>query len=176
MEIVLYPDPFLRRRAEPLTRIDESVRERVRRMFELMYEANGVGLAAPQVGWGVRLFVTNVTGEPDPDEERVFVNPEVRKVDDAETANEEEVDVEGCLSIPGVQGRVSRLRRVIVTALDLDGNEFEAEAVDLDARVIQHETDHLDGILFLSKLNTTDRLKVAKKLKKLEKEYKQARG
>lgn len=172
MQLVYYPDPFLRRKAEPLTHIDDEVRRKVDEMFEIMYAEGGVGLAAPQVGWGVRLFVLNVTGEPDPDEERVYVNPKVFPVDE----DMESVAEEGCLSIPGACGKVTRNERVAVRALDLNGNELEEHAEDLHARVIQHEFDHLDGILFISRLSVTDRLLVGKTLKKLEKEYKEAKS
>jgi len=172
MQLVYYPDPFLRRKAEPLTHIDDEVRRKVDEMFEIMYAEGGVGLAAPQVGWGVRLFVLNVTGEPDPDEERVYVNPKVFPVDE----DMESVAEEGCLSIPGACGKVTRNERVGVRALDLNGNELEEHAEDLHARVIQHEFDHLDGILFISRLSVTDRLLVGKTLKKLEKEYKEAKS
>ena len=128
-----------------------------------------MGLAAPQVGWGVRLFVLNVTGESDPDEERVYINPKVVLLEDDEP---DPVAEEGCLSIPGTRGKVSRKEKVTVRALGLDGNEFEEDADDLHARVIQHEFDHLDGILFISRLGVTDRLLIGKSLKKLEKEYK----
>jgi peptide deformylase len=173
MELVLYPDPILRRVAKPLTRVDDEVRARVAEMFEIMYANRGVGLAAPQVGWSERLFVVNVTGEPDPRFERVYINPEVTV---PPGGVEELTDDEGCLSIPGVHGRVARHQRVVVRALDLAAQRFEEEVCDLDARVVQHELDHLDGILFITRLGTTDRMQSAKTLKELEKEYKRRRA
>ncbi len=168
MELVLYPDPILRQVAKPITRVDEEVRTRVAQMFETMYANSGVGLAAPQVGWSERLFIINVTGEPDPEFERVFINPELTVSGDGV----EESDEEGCLSIPGVHGRVARHQCVVVRALDLDAQRFEEEVSDLDARVVQHELDHLDGILFITRLGTSDRMQSAKTLKQLEKDYK----
>lgn len=166
MQLVLYPAPVLRRRAEPLSGFDDDVRSRVREMFELMYREKGVGLAAPQVGWSARLFVMNPAGEPDPEEERVFVHPEVVQ------AEGEVLDEEGCLSIPEVRGKVKRNRRVVLRALDLNGVPFEETLEDLEARVVQHELDHLDGILFVSRLSASDRLRAGRQLKKLEKDYK----
>lgn len=167
MEIVLYPNPVLRRRADPLERVDDSVRERVRDMFSLMYEDRGVGLAAPQVGWSVRLFVMNPSGEPDPLLERVYVNPKIL------SSEGEVTDEEGCLSIPGVRGKVSRRARLVLSALDLDGRPFEETLDDLPARVVQHENDHLDGILFITRLSTFEKMQASKVLKKLEREYKE---
>ena len=162
MELIYYPDPILKRRAQPLQAITEEVRSRVKEMFGILYKEKGIGLAAPQVGWGVRLFVANPSAEGDPLEERVYINPRI-------TAAEGEVrEEEGCLSIPEVRGLVTRSRWVKVTAQDLSGKVFEEEASDLKARIVQHELDHLDGILFISRLSATDRLLINKALKKLE--------
>ena len=170
MELVFYPDPILRRVAKPITRIDDDVRSKVAQMFEIMYAERGVGLAAPQVGWSARLFVVNVTGEPDPEAERVYINPEISLPPDGVA---EESDEEGCLSIPGVRGNVARHRRVIVSALDLNAQEFEDDVRDVDARVVQHEFDHLDGILFITRFSLTARMQSAKALKQLEKDYRE---
>lgn len=165
LEIVHYPDPVLRRRAALVQKIDDEFRERVQEMFSVLYKEKGVGLAAPQVGWSARLFIVNTTGEPDPREERVYVNPRILDADGEVRAEE------GCLSIPDIRGVVSRSRKVRVRAQDLHGNFFEEDAVDLGARAIQHELDHLDGILFISRLSATDRFLISRSLKKLEKEY-----
>ncbi len=170
MELVFYPDPILRRVAKPITRIDDDVRSKVAQMFEIMYAERGVGLAAPQVGWSARLFVVNVTGEPDPEAERVYINPGISIPPDGVA---EESDEEGCLSIPGVRGNVARHLRVIVSALDLNAQEFEDDVRDVDARVVQHEFDHLDGILFITRLSLTARMQSAKALKQLEKDYRE---
>ena len=170
MEIVLYPHPILRKRALSLGAVDETVRMRAREMFEIMYAEKGVGLAAPQVGWSVRLFVVNTTGEPDPAAERVYVNPELSL---PPGPVEEDSDEEGCLSIPGVRGKVTRHKRLVVRALNLEGIAIEEDVSDLHARVVQHELDHLDGILFITRLSASDRILAGKVLKKLEKEYKE---
>ena len=170
MELVLYPDPILRKVTQPITRVDDDVRSKVAQMFEIMYAERGVGLAAPQVGWSARLFVVNATGEPDPEAERVYINPEISIPPDGVA---EESDEEGCLSIPGVRGNVVRHHRVIVSALDLSAQEFEEDVRDLDARVVQHEFDHLDGILFITRLSLTARMQWAKALKQLEKDYRE---
>ena len=171
MQLVLYPDPVLRRRAAPVETIDDSIRDRVREMFEIMYDERGVGLAAPQVGWSARLFVVNTSAEPDePELERVYINPEVSRPSDDD--GETDTDEEGCLSIPGVRGKVTRPQRIVVRALDLEGRPFEEDLTDLHARVVQHEFDHLDGILFISRLSTTERLLAKKVLKQLERDYK----
>jgi peptide deformylase len=167
-ELVLYPNPVLKKRAQPLQHVDAEVRERVADMFQVMYRERGVGLAAPQVGWSVRLFVMNSTGEPDPEAERVFVNPEVVR------AEGEVLEEEGCLSIPKVRGKVLRSERVVLRARDLDGVPVEAELDDLEARCVQHEIDHLDGILFTSRLSPSEKLRVSRELKKLEKEYRKS--
>jgi peptide deformylase len=119
------------------------------------------------VGWSVRLFVVNTTGEPDPAEEAVYLNPEILSAEGAV------VDEEGCLSIPGVKGKVERKARVVVRAQGLDGAVFEETAEDLRARVIQHELDHLDGILFVQRLGASDKLLAGKVLKELEREYRE---
>ena len=170
MELVLYPDPVLRRRAAPIQAVDDEVRRKAREMFDIMYREKGVGLAAPQVGWSVRLFVVNALPGSDPAGEKVYINPELEappgSVDDM-------VDEEGCLSIPGVRGNVARHRQIRVRAMGLDGQPFGEELEDLGARVFQHELDHLDGILFITRLNTTERMLAGKSLKKLEKEHKE---
>ncbi len=172
MEIVNYPDPILRRQAVPLTHLDQDTRRQVAAMFELMYAHRGVGLAAPQVGWSVRLFVVNPSGEPDPELERVYINPQVV----TDPAGEQDVEEEGCLSIPGVHGRVRRHTKVHIKALDLNAQPFEEDLTDLPARIVQHENDHLDGILFISRLSPGERLQLGKALKKLEAEYRDRRA
>jgi peptide deformylase len=166
MELVLYPDPILRKRAQPISGVDPDVQERARAMFEVMYRERGVGLAAPQVAWGARIFVINTKGEPDPAEERVYINPEI-VLAEGETSDEE-----GCLSIPGVRGKVVRSERVVVRALDLGWRSFEEDVTGLHARAIQHELDHLDGILFITRLSASDRMSAGKVLRQLEKDFK----
>jgi peptide deformylase len=165
MDLVLYPDPILRKRAASLQRIDAAVRANVRGMFEVMYREHGIGLAAPQVSWSARLFVLNLTGDPEQGEERVYVNPCIVR------HQGEVVEEEGCLSIPDVRAKVARHQRVVVQAQDLEGALFEEEIEDLHARAVQHEIDHLDGILFIQRLSATERMLIKPMLKKLEDEH-----
>ncbi len=147
-EIVLLGDPRLRQIAEPVAEVDEAVRELIRDMFETMAHAPGIGLAATQVGVPKRVVVISMDGE-----NLALVNPRI--VDSGEG---EETDVEACLSLPGVQGMVTRPDYVVVRALDENGEEFEMEGDDLLARCLQHEIDHLDGIVFLDRV-TDDRVR-----------------
>jgi peptide deformylase len=170
MELILYPDPILRKRAQPIPEVDSGVRERAREMLDVMYREHGVGLAGPQVAWSARIFVINTKGEPDQGEERVYINPEIIQAE-GETSDEE-----GCLSIPGVRGKVVRSERVLVRALDIEGRPFEEDVTGLHARAIQHELDHLDGILFITRLGVSDRMAAGKLLRQLEKDYRKGLG
>ena len=164
MQLVYYPDPILLKTAKPLDRIDAEVRERVGEMFELMYSESGVGLAAPQVGWSVRLFVCNCLGHEDG--EKVFINPRI--IDKGEEYVREE---EGCLSIPEVKGKVNRPDSLLAEYQDLSGELYREELFEPDSRVFQHELDHLNGVLFLRHFNTTEKLLAKKILRELEKEH-----
>jgi peptide deformylase len=138
-----YPDPVLRERAAEVDVVDDAVRTLVRNMAETMRAAPGIGLAAPQVGVQRRVLVYQL-GEEEP--LHALINPEIVEHEG------EEIDEEGCLSIPGIAYPVARALRVRVRALDADGVAVDYEAEDLEARVIQHELDHLDGILFVDRL------------------------
>ncbi|HVY62804.1 MAG TPA: peptide deformylase, partial [Planctomycetota bacterium] len=116
LDIVKFPDPVLRRVAKPVPKVDDEVRERARKMVELMYRDKGVGLAAPQVGWSARLFVMNPTGKPE--DVRVFVNPAITMRSKATDRSNE-----GCLSIPEVNGKIERSLKIHIDGLDLEGNE-----------------------------------------------------
>ncbi|MEJ7590477.1 MAG: peptide deformylase [Planctomycetaceae bacterium] len=147
LEIVLHPHPALRWKSKDVTRIDAELRVMVEQMFELMYEARGIGLAANQVGLPYRLFVMNPAGDKDEkDQEFVFINPQITRKKGSET------DEEGCLSLPEVFGPVTRATKIIVDAFDLDGQQFELELEDLPARVVQHEYDHVEGIMFTDRV------------------------
>ncbi|MBE3589818.1 MAG: methionyl-tRNA formyltransferase [Firmicutes bacterium] len=141
LEILKHPDPRLRERAKPVRRVNRNLRRLIERMAKTMYEADGIGLAGPQVGVMERLFVVDI-GEG----LKEFINPEILE------ASEEQVELwEGCLSIPGLRGLVPRPSRVRVTALDRHGRRFWVDADGWLARVIQHEYDHLEGVLFLDR-------------------------
>jgi peptide deformylase len=148
LRIRLYPDPVLREPASPVTDVDDSVRKLIADMTETMRAAPGVGLAAPQVGVQRRVLVYSLgTEEP----VHALVNPEIVE------RSGEQVGDEGCLSIPGLSYPVTRAERITVRGLDADGQAVSIDAVEFEARVIQHEVDHLDGVLFLERLTPEDR-------------------
>jgi len=163
MEILKYPHPCLKRKCKVIKRIDETIVRRVAEMFDTVYRARGLGLAAPQVGWDARLFVVNVAGEKTG--ELVFINPRI--IEATGTVNEEE----GCLSLPGVNAVVPRAEEVRVQAFDIAGHDFEMKAGGLLAIAIQHENDHLDGKLFITKLTRAGKIAIASKLKELEEQF-----
>ena len=152
LEIVNYPHPALRWKSKPVTEINAALRSCVEQMFELMYDAKGIGLAANQVALPLQFFIVNPTGDPkEKDQECVFINPEiVRRKGTVEGE-------EGCLSLPELYGPVSRSKEIVVEAFDLDGQAFEMTLNDLPGRVVQHETDHLHGVLFIDRLSEASR-------------------
>ena len=169
--IVPYPHPSLRYESRPVERIDDDLRASVRAMFDLMYEARGIGLAANQVALPYRFFILNVTADPEQkDQEQVFINPEIVK---RHSSTEDE---EGCLSFPGLYSKVRRARKIRVKAFDLQGNEIDLEADELLGRAIQHETDHLSGKLFIDHLGPLTRHAAAGKIKEFETKYRQAQA
>ena len=168
MEILRYPDPFLRVRTRELDEITDEVRSKVRQMFDAMYEAKGVGLAASQVGWDARVFIQNLSGEPEGEE--VHVNPVIVE------HSGEDFEEEGCLSLPGLRGRVMRARIVLVQSTRLDAKPQEVRHEGLAARAVQHELDHLDGMLFIQRLRPADRVLIRRALRELEREYKTRQG
>lgn len=166
MEIVTYGHPCLRRKSAPLTEISPELKATVRKMFELMYEARGIGLAANQVGLPYRVFVINPTADADEsEEEMVFINPKIIRRKGSET------EEEGCLSLPELYGDVPRADEIIVEAFDLDGQGFELTCSELMARVIQHENDHLDGVLFIDRMDESERDELGANLDELERQF-----
>ncbi len=161
--IVHYPHPALRKVSTPVTSFDDNLRALVQRMYVLMREDKGVGLAAPQVGTNHRLFVINPTGKPE--DGRTYVNPQL-----SQSAGEQEAD-EGCLSLPDIQVKVIRAKSLRLRAQDVNGAWFEEEADGYVARIWQHENDHLDGILLLDKMGPLDKLAARKAIKKMQEEY-----
>lgn len=167
MQIVYYPDPILAGRAAPIVTIDDEIRRKAREMVPLMALEKGIGLAAPQVGWGARLLLA----QPDPKKDvEVLINPQITKKSGSEWGEE------GCLSFPGIWGEVLRAKKVWVTYQDLDGKRVESEAEDLYARVLQHEIDHLDGILFVTKMRPADRSQNKKKLDELKRRFDESKA
>ena len=159
-EILEYPDPRLREVAKPVSEVNEEIRRLAEDMAETMYAAPGVGLAAPQVGVLWRIFVIDVAAEDEPSELRTFINPEIIEKDGSQTWNE------GCLSFPGVSEEIKRAETVKVRALNEHGESFELEADGLLAVAIQHENDHLDGVLMIDKLSALKRRMMGRKLAK----------
>ncbi len=166
MRIVKYPHPTLRHISRPLRRVDAELRKFVAEMFELMYEHRGIGLAANQVDLPYRLFVLNITGDPAAkDEEHVFINPTIQK-----WAGNAEAD-EGCLSFPELYAPVRRAEKIVAVAYSLTGEEKQYEVDELFARAIQHETDHLEGRLFVDRVSPTHLLNLKEDLSDLEAEF-----
>jgi peptide deformylase len=163
MRIVFYPDPVLQQRAKDVDPRAKGLRELAEEMLRLMKEAHGVGLAAPQVGEGIRVFVASATGEIE--DAMVCLNP---KVEPFGAPVEME---EGCLSVPGIRRDIRRSEGVRLRWTGLDGKAQEDEFHGLLARIIQHESDHLDGILFFERMSEADRLSVKDDLAALEEQY-----
>ena len=165
LQIVTHPHPTLRRISKPVRRVDALLRDTIRRMFELMYESRGVGLAANQVDLPLRFFIVNVKADPAEAEELVFINPVLSRPKGLEEAEE------GCLSLPELYGHVTRPKRIRVNAYGLNGQEIDMELDGLLARIVQHETDHLDGIMYTDRMSTTGRLSVAETLDDFETDF-----
>ncbi len=169
MKIVQYPHPALRHQSRPLTAIDKSVRLQAGKMLELMYEAHGLGLAANQVAWPFQLLVINLSADPNQrDQERVYINPVI-----VERKGSVEGE-EGCLSLPGLFQKVRRAKTIHVQAYDLNGQPVDPEASDMLARVLQHEIDHLHGVLFIDKMGPLARLASRGALRDFERDYRRA--
>jgi peptide deformylase len=160
LEIVRYPDPRLREACAAIDQVNDDVRDLAAKMFSLMFASNGVGLAAPQVGVPVRLFIASPTFSPA--DCHVYINPRI--VSGEGTANEEE----GCLSFPGIFCKVKRNREVTVEAMDLYGKVRQQTCRDLHARILQHEYDHLVGQLLVDRMGTVARLQHRRALQQLE--------
>jgi peptide deformylase len=173
MKIVHYPHPALRHVARPVASIDKTVNLQIAAMLELLYEHRGLGLAGPQVAWPFRVFVMNLKGDPNAREaEGVFLNPVI-----VERRGSVEGE-EGCLSFPGFYQKVRRAKTMRAQAYNLKGELVEVSASDLEARVWQHEVDHLDGRLFIDKIGPIARMTSRAEIRKFEKEFKrlQERG
>ncbi|NLX55538.1 MAG: peptide deformylase [Planctomycetaceae bacterium] len=165
LQIITHPHPTLRRISKPVRRVDALLRDTIRRMFELMYESRGVGLAANQVDLPLRFFIANTKADPAEAEELVFINPVLSRPKGLEEAEE------GCLSLPELYGHVTRPKRIRVNAYNLNGQEINMELDGLLARIVQHETDHLDGIMYTDRMTTTGRLSVAEALDDFETDF-----
>jgi len=162
--LVKYGDPILEKPTKPISTFDDQLAELAEDMFATMYAAQGIGLAAPQIGKSIRMTVVDVTGGKNPEAKIVLINPQLIH------AEGEKREEEGCLSIPGFRGYVVRPQFVTVRAQNLKGEFFEIRGEDLLARAFCHEIDHLDGILFLQHLSMLKRDLIKRKIKKLKKQ------
>jgi peptide deformylase len=160
-EIVKYPDPVLAKRGAPVTVFDDKLKTLVEEMFESMYAAQGIGLAAPQIGLSQRLTVIDTSFKKNPDDKIVLINPEIVEREG------EQYEEEGCLSLPDIRDKVKRAAKVKVRAQNVEGKWFEAEGEELLARAFQHEIDHLDGVLFIDRLSRLKKDLTVRKIKKL---------
>lgn len=163
-QIVKYGDPILEKPSKSITQFDAELEELAEDMFATMYAAQGIGLAAPQIGKGMRIAVVDVTSGKNPEAKIVLINPEIIH------GEGEKREEEGCLSIPGFRGYVVRPQFVTIKAQDTKGQEFEIRGEDLLARAFCHEIDHLNGILFLTHLSMLKRDLIRRKIKKLKKQ------
>jgi len=160
LPILTYPHPTLKAKALPIAEVTSEIRQLAADMAETMYHASGVGLAANQVGVLQRIFVIDTAGEDEPSELRTFINPEILRADGEQTYGE------GCLSFPGAAEDIKRAESIVVRALDIDGKPFELEATGLLAVAIQHENDHLNGILMIDKVGPLKRRKISRQVQR----------
>ncbi|MCS6901856.1 MAG: peptide deformylase [Myxococcales bacterium] len=158
--ILHFPDKRLREKAQPVTFIDDEIRTLVNDMAETMYAASGCGLAATQIGVPKRIFVVDPAAKDEPSQLMVFINPEIV------ARSGEAIWEEGCLSFPSVNEEIKRAKRVKIRALGLDGKPFELEAEGLLAVAIQHEHDHLDGVLMIDRMSMLKRKMITRKMEK----------
>ncbi len=163
LPILHYPDPRLRRACVAVERFDGRLHELIESMVETMYEAPGVGLAAPQVGEAIRLLVYDPNPDPEARAARVVINPEIVLREGSV------VGEEGCLSVPQFYGDVARAERIVVRFQDRDGTVHEEEYLDLTARILQHEIDHLDGVVFIDRMSALKRDILKRKIRKAAK-------
>ena len=165
LQIIPYPHPTLRHKSKPIRRVDAELKQIAAEMLELMYESKGVGLAANQVDLPLRLFVANPAGIRGEGEELILINPVLQRPKGSEGAEE------GCLSLPGIYGTVIRPKEVRLSAFDISGNPIERHVDGFLARVLQHENDHLDGVLFFDRMGEQAREDLYGPIEELEIEF-----
>jgi peptide deformylase len=160
-EVVKWPDPVLQKPGAKVTVFDAKLKKLIEEMFESMYVAQGIGLAAPQIAISQRITVIDVSFKKNPEDRIVLINPEIVEREG------KQVEEEGCLSLPEIREKVTRAAKVKVKAQDVTGAWFELEGEELLARAMQHEIDHLDGVLFIDRLSRLKRDLVVRRIKKL---------
>ena len=158
--ITHYPADVLAGRARPVEKIDDNIRQLVQKMTDIMLENKGVGLAAPQAGVPLRMFIISLNGTREA--VKVYINPDITPSGEFDTIEE------GCLSVPGVHTKIRRYKKCTVTATDLDGKEFTEEAEGLYARALQHEFDHIEGTTIVNRMGQVARIAHRRQIKKLE--------
>jgi peptide deformylase len=163
-DIKIYPDPFLRIKSETVTGVDKETGELIKDMFEIMNVADGIGLAAPQIGISKRIIVISINEKKF--DKLALINPVIESY-----STQTSILEEGCLSVPGVNAEVERPQKIVVKSLTRSGRLVEISADNLLARVLQHEIDHLDGILFIDRLNSQERKRVEVDIEALQKRY-----
>lgn len=163
LEIVKYPAPVLLTVGKPIEEFDKNLKTLIENMFETMYDAGGVGLAAPQINLSQRLFVMDCSGGEDAGQKLALINPEIIAREGSQEGEE------GCLSFPGIYQKIERNMRAVVRYQDIFGNPQELDGTELTARCIQHETDHCDGIVFLDRMTVLKRELAKRKIKQLQK-------
>jgi peptide deformylase len=171
LKIYYYGHPILRKRCEPVKEITDEIRKLAHDMIETMDKNDGVGLAAPQVGHSIRMFVLRnyiftEEGHWTLSEPKVYINPKLSHPSEYFTS-----DTEGCLSLPGIRLHVSRPDKIVIEAMDLDGKTFKEELDGYNARVRMHENDHINGVLFIDRIEVHERKKVDPLLKEIKKKY-----
>ena len=175
-EIRKYGDPILRREADPIEQVDEELRQLARDMIQTMRDARGVGLAAQQIGLAVSICVVEVPADYDVDEEGASLNPAIQmplvliNPSIIQCAERKDTREEGCLSFPGIDGPIQRPVDATVRYMDTDGEERECLLKGFVARVVQHEIDHLNGVLFIDRMSQVKRIDLSGRLKRMRKE------
>lgn len=170
LPIAIYGDPILRKKGARVEQINEEIRQLVADMIDTMYQSDGIGIAAPQVHRSLALFIICCMYKDDEgrwnssDKNLVFINPKIVSISDEKTSYSE-----GCLSIPKVNGYVTRPYKVVVTATDIDGQEFTQEFRDLEAHIVLHENDHINGVLYIDRMEAKERKLIEPKLRALKK-------
>ena len=160
LEILHYPDPRLKTVAEPVREVNDDIKKLVEDMAETMYAAPGIGLAANQIGVLLRIFIIDIADEDEPSDLKVFINPEILSADGTQ------LFTEGCLSFPGASEEIKRAERIVVRALDAQGKPFELEADGLLAVAIQHENDHINGVLMIDKVGPIKKRKISRQVQR----------
>jgi peptide deformylase len=165
LSIIVHPHPTLRYKSKPILRVDDQLRDYISQMFELMYSSKGVGLAANQVNLPLQLFVVNPSGKQGEGEEIVFINPVLSRPKGTESGEE------GCLSLPGVFGEVVRAAEIDVEAFTHLGQRINLRANGYLARILQHEYDHLQGVMFFDRMSEAKRLEINDEIGEFEDDY-----